>query len=46
MTKTVVLPSEPYTTLPSADGQYVYVSMWGGASVRVYMASSLTLVGE
>ena len=46
VTNTVALPSEPYTTLPSADGQLVYVSMWGGASVRAYAARSLTLISE
>src|SRR4051794_23460844 len=46
VTRTVTLPSEPYTTLPSLDGRLVYVSMWGGASVRVYEASSLILVDE
>ncbi len=46
VTKTVTLPSEPYSTLPSSDGQLVYVSMWGGASVRAYTASGLTLASE
>jgi YVTN family beta-propeller protein len=46
VTKTVSLPSEPYTTLPSPDGQLVYVSLWGGASVRVYAAGTLTLVSD
>lgn len=46
VTKTISLPSEPYTTLPSADGQLVYVSLWGGASVRAYTAGSLTLFSE
>ena len=44
--KTVALPSEPYATLPSADGQFVYVSMWGAASVRMYARASLALVDE
>src|SRR3954454_17311153 len=46
VTRTVTLPSEPYTTLPSLDGRLVYVSMWGGASVQVYEAGSLILVDE
>jgi YVTN family beta-propeller protein len=46
VTKTVPLSSEPYATLVSADGQLVYVSMWGGARVDAYSASSLALVGE
>jgi DNA-binding beta-propeller fold protein YncE len=46
VTKTVTLPSEPYTTLPSPDGQLVYVSLWGGAAVRVYSASSLAWVRD
>jgi DNA-binding beta-propeller fold protein YncE len=38
---TVQLPSEPYTALASPDGRYVYVSLWGGAAVQIYMADSL-----
>src|SRR5712691_3091947 len=46
VTKTVQLPSEPYASLVSPDGQLVYVSLWGGSAVQVYTADSLVLVGE
>src|SRR5262249_3691971 len=46
VTKTVTLSAEPYTTLTSADGRFVFVSLWGGAVVQEYMADSLTLVTE
>ncbi len=32
---TVTLPAEPYTCVASADGQTLYVSLWGGARVQV-----------
>ena len=38
---TVLLPAEPYTCIVSADGQTVYVSLWGGRQVRSYAADSL-----
>jgi DNA-binding beta-propeller fold protein YncE len=44
--KTVTLPAEPYTCVVSADGQTVYVSLWGGSRVQVYRAASLTLVDD
>jgi DNA-binding beta-propeller fold protein YncE len=43
---TVSLPAEPYTSLVSADGRMLYVSLWGGLRVQVYMLPSLTLVQE
>jgi len=46
VTRTVQLSSEPYTALTSADGRYVYVSMWGGAAVQIYTADSLGLIAE
>jgi len=46
VTRTVPLPSEPYTTQPSADGQVVYVSLWGGNAVQVFAASTLALIRE
>ena len=46
VTKTVQLPSEPYASLVSPDGQLVYVSLWGGSAVQVYTADSLLLVSE
>jgi len=44
--KTVPLPAEPYTCVVSADGRTVYVSLWGGARVDVFMAPSLMLMDE
>ena len=46
VTKTVPLQAEPYTALVSADGRFVFVSLWGGSVVEVYAADSLTLVTE
>ena len=46
VTKTVALQAEPYTALVSADGRFVFVSLWGGSVVEVYAADSLTLVTE
>jgi DNA-binding beta-propeller fold protein YncE len=42
--KTVTLSAEPYTAAVSPDGRFVYVSIWGGTGVEVYMADTLTLV--
>jgi YVTN family beta-propeller protein len=39
--QTVPLPAEPYTCLVSADGRYVYVSIWGAAEVAVFTSDSL-----
>lgn len=39
--KTVPLPAEPYTCLPSPDGGTLYVSLWGGAKVVVFDAVTL-----
>ena len=38
VTNTVQLPAEPYTTVVSADGRVVYVSLWGGGRVQAYSA--------
>jgi YVTN family beta-propeller protein len=46
VTKTVILPAEPYGTVVSADGRMLYVSLWGGAKVQAYMLPSLTLLEE
>ena len=46
VTRTVPLQAEPYTALVSADGRFVFVSLWGGSVVEVYAADSLTLVTE
>jgi DNA-binding beta-propeller fold protein YncE len=46
VTRTVQLPAEPYTALASPDGRYVYVSLWGGATVQIYTADSLLLVTD
>jgi YVTN family beta-propeller protein len=42
LSSTVTLPAEPYTCVVSADGRELYVSLWGGASVAVFSAPSLT----
>ena len=44
--RTVRLPAEPYTSVVSLDGQFVYVSLWGGSKVQVYDASTLVLYQE
>src|SRR5207247_1342342 len=36
--QTIDLPAEPYTCLLSADGRYVYVSLWGASMVEVFDA--------
>ena len=46
VTNTVPLPAEPYTTVVSADGRTVYVSLWGGGRVQVYSTDSLRLIAE
>ena len=46
VTHTAALPAEPYSCAISPDGRTLYVSLWGGARVRVYEADSLYLVGE
>jgi DNA-binding beta-propeller fold protein YncE len=46
VSKTVPLPAEPYTCVVSADGRTVYVSLWGGARIDVFMAPSLMLMDE
>jgi len=46
VTRTVPLQAEPYGALVSADGRFVFVSLWGGSVVEVYAADSLTLVTE
>src|SRR5262249_53674780 len=40
--QTVSLPAEPYTCVLSADGNQLYVSLWGGARVQVYLLPSMT----
>ena len=46
VTKTVTLPAEPYSTVVSADGRLLYVSLWGGARVQVYVLPSMALGEE
>ena len=46
VTKTVTLPSEPYSNVISADGRKLYVSLWGGAKVQVYTLPSMVLLEE
>jgi DNA-binding beta-propeller fold protein YncE len=41
-TRSVTLPTEPYTCLVSRDGRVVYVSLWGGHQVRAYSSDTLT----
>jgi DNA-binding beta-propeller fold protein YncE len=45
-TTTVALPAEPYGTVVSADGRKLYVSLWGGSRVQVYMLPSMSLLEE
>ncbi|HEY7212981.1 MAG TPA: LpqB family beta-propeller domain-containing protein, partial [Thermoanaerobaculia bacterium] len=44
--KEAELPAEGYTTLVSADGKTVYVSLWGGAKVLLFDAETLAPSGE
>ena len=41
--KKIPLPAEAYTCLISADGQELYVSIWGGKKVAVINTKSLTI---
>ncbi|HKI00555.1 MAG TPA: alkaline phosphatase family protein [Thermoanaerobaculia bacterium] len=44
--KTADLPAEAYTSVVSADGGTLFVSLWGGARVQLYDAATLELRGE
>jgi len=44
--RTVDLPAEVYGCLLSRDGTRLFVSLWGGARVMIFDASSLVLLGE
>jgi YVTN family beta-propeller protein len=44
--RTVDLPAEPYTCLVSADGQTLFVSLWGGARILLFDARTLERQGE
>src|SRR6185295_7987356 len=44
--KEAELPAEGYTTLVSADGRTMYVSLWGGAKVLLFDAETLAPGGE
>ncbi len=46
VTKTIDLAAEPYTSLVSADGLYVFVSLWGGARVQVFTTRTLAIVAD
>ncbi|HWW86786.1 MAG TPA: alkaline phosphatase family protein [Vicinamibacterales bacterium] len=46
VTKTVSLPAEPYGCAVSPDGKLVYVSLWGGSRVQIYLRDSLILLTE
>ncbi|HYB53971.1 MAG TPA: alkaline phosphatase family protein, partial [Thermoanaerobaculia bacterium] len=39
--KTITLPAEPYTCLVSADGQSLFVSLWGGSRILVIDPATL-----
>ncbi len=43
---TAKLPAEPYTCLASADGKTFLVSLWGGARVLMFDATTLAPTGE
>src|SRR4029453_2230053 len=43
---TVTLRAEPYTSVLSTDGPYLFVSLWGGSFVVVLDAQSLTVMSE
>jgi YVTN family beta-propeller protein len=49
-TRTVVatakVPAEPYTCVTSRDGQMFFVSLWGGARVLMFDATTLSPKGE
>ncbi len=44
--KKVGLSAEPYTTIVSADGRTVFVSLWGGSKVLMFAADTLAPLGE
>jgi len=44
--KSVELPAEAYTSVVSADGRTLYVSLWGGARVLLFDAATLEPRGE
>jgi DNA-binding beta-propeller fold protein YncE len=44
--KTLPLPAEGYTSIVSADGRTLYVSVWGGARVMLFDAQTLEPRGE
>lgn len=43
---TADLPAEPYTCLLSADGETLFVSLWGGGRVLMFDANTLSPKGE
>ena len=43
---TADLPAEPYTSLLSADGDTLFVSLWGGGRVLMFDAATLAPKGE
>ncbi len=44
--KAVELPAEAYTSIVSADGKTLFVSLWGGAKVLVFDTETLDAKGE
>ncbi|HSB61872.1 MAG TPA: hypothetical protein VLI67_09140, partial [Vicinamibacteria bacterium] len=46
VTRTIPLPAEPYTVLPSPDGRTLFLSLWGGAKVLLFDPATLDARGE
>ncbi len=44
--KRVSLPAEPYTAVVSADGRTLFVSLWGGGTVLMFVADTMEPAGE
>ena len=44
--KKVSLAAEPYTTITSADGRILFVSLWGGSKVLMFAADTLEPIAE
>jgi YVTN family beta-propeller protein len=44
--KKVSVAAEPYTALMAADGQTLFVSLWGGGKVLMFSADTMEAVGE
>jgi YVTN family beta-propeller protein len=44
--KTAPLPAEPYSVIASADGQTLFVSLWGGSKVLLVDAATLAIQAD